>query len=169
MIKSFSVSALILLCFVIFETAILSNMLFLPAIPDFLLIISLYLAVNNGKVFGVSSGFLSGLFLDFLSVSPFGLNCLLRTIIGYSAGIFNKTLNMSGFFLPFVIGLAATLIKTCLIFIISVFFPDSVIPYSLFSKSYLFELAANSVLTPFVFKFLGIFSDAILLEPDKVS
>ena len=169
MLKSFSVSSLILLCFVIFETAILSNMLFLPAVPDFLLIITLYLSVNNGRVFGVSSGFVSGLFLDFLSASPFGLHSLLRTVIGYVAGIFNKTLNMSGIFLPAMIGFFATLFKVIVIFVISVFFADSVVPYSLFSKSFLFELAANSLLTPIVFKFLNVFSDLILLDPEKVS
>lgn len=169
MLKSFSVSSLILLCFVIFETAILSNMLFLPAVPDFLLITVLYLSVNNGKVFGVSSGFVSGIFLDFLSVSPFGLHCLLRSVIGYIAGIFNKTLNMSGVFLPLIIGFFATLFKALLVFVISVFFQDSIVPYSLLSKPFLFELSANSVLTPIVFKFLSIFSDLILLDPEKVS
>ncbi|MBO6218855.1 rod shape-determining protein MreD [Treponema sp. UBA3813] len=169
MFKSFFVSVLILLCVVIFETAILSNLLFLPAVPDLLLIVSLYLSVHNGKIFGVSSGFVSGLFLDFLSVSPFGLHCLLRTIIGYVMGIFNKTLNMNGIFLPILIGFIATLIKVLLVFVISVFFPDSVIPYSIFSKAFLFELCANSILTPLVFKFLGSFSGMILLEPEKVS
>ena len=112
MLKSFSAATLILICFVVFETAILSNMLFLPAIPDFLLIISLYLSVHNGKIFGVSSGFVSGIFLDFLSVSPFGLHSLLRTIIGYCAGSFSKALNMQGIFLPVLIGFFATLLKS---------------------------------------------------------
>lgn len=169
MLKSFSVSALILLCFVIFETAILSNVLFLPAVPDFLLIITLYLSVYNGRLFGVAGGFVSGLLLDFLSVSPFGLHSLLRTIIGYVFGVFNKTLNMNGVFLPIFIGFCATLMKTLLVFIISVFFPDSVVPYSLLSKPFLFELGANALLTPIVFRFLGVFSGVILLDPEKVS
>ena len=169
MLKSFFVSVLILLCVVVLETAILSNMLFLPAVPDVLLIVSLYLSLHNGKVFGVSSGFVSGLFLDFLSVSPFGLHCLLRTIIGYVMGIFNKTLNMNGIFLPILIGFVATLMKVLFVFIISVFFPDSVVPYSLLSKAFLFELCANSILTPLVFKFLSLFSGMILLDPEKVS
>ena len=169
MLKSFSFSAMILLCFVIFETAILSNMLFLPAVPDFLLIVTLYISVHNGRFFGVSTGFVSGLFLDFLSVSPFGLHCLLRTIIGYFAGIFNKTLNMSGIALPVLIGFSATIIKVILIGMISVFFPDSIVPYSLLSKAFLFELAANALLTPLVFKFLDLFSSLLLLNPENVS
>lgn len=169
MLKAFSVSSLIILCFVIFETAVLSNIYILPAVPDFLLIISLYISVNNGKTFGVSTGFLSGLFLDFLSASPFGLHCLLRTLIGYSAGSFNKILNMSGFFIPLFIGFLATLLKAFIVFVISVFFQDSVVPYSLLSKAFLFELAANSVLTPIIFRFLSIFSEIILLKPEKVA
>lgn len=169
MFKSFSFTALVLLFFVIFETAILSNMLFLPAVPDFLLLATLYVSVHNGRLFGVSTGFLSGLMLDFLSVSPFGLHCLLRTIIGYLSGIFNKTLNMNGIILPVLIGFSASILKMILIGMISVFFPDSVIPYSIFSKAFLFELAANSILTPLVFKFLDLFSNLILLDPENVS
>ncbi|MBR1721086.1 MAG: rod shape-determining protein MreD [Treponema sp.] len=169
MLKSFSVSVLLLLCFVIFETAIVSNMLFLPAVPDFLLIISIYLSVNNGKIFGVASGFVSGLFLDFLSVSPFGLHCLLRTILGYVAGCFSRIINMNGFFIPFLIVLFATIAKAFLIFVISVFFTDSVVSYSLLSKTFLFELAANSILAPIMFKFLDIFSEVIVLNSEKVS
>ena len=169
MIKSFSVTALILLCFVIFETAILSNLLFLPAVPDLLLIITLYVSVNNGRLFGVSSGFVSGLLLDFLSVSPFGLHSLLRTIIGYVAGLFNKTLNMTGVFLPIVIGIVATIFKMLILWVISVFYPDSVVSYSLVSKEFCFELAANAILTPIMFRFLHIFSHVILLNPENVS
>ena len=169
MLKSFSVSALILLFFVVFETAILSNLLILPAVPDLLLIVTLYVSVHNGRLFGVSSGFLSGLFLDFLSASPFGLNCLLRTIIGYVTGLFNKTLNMSGFFLPVLIGFLASLFKVLLVGVVSIFFVDSVVPYTLLSKEFLFEITANSLLTPLVFKFLNIFSGVILLNPEKVS
>ncbi|MBP3773347.1 MAG: rod shape-determining protein MreD [Treponema sp.] len=169
MIKAFSISVLILLCFAVFESAILSNLLFLPAIPDFLLIFTLYVSVHNGRLFGVSAGFVSGLFLDSLSMSPLGLHCLLRTIIGYISGIFNKTLNMNGIFLPILIGFLGTLLKVLLIFVISVFFQDSVLPYSLFSKTFLFELLANSLLTPLVFKFLDVFSNVILLNPEKVS
>lgn len=169
MLRNFFVSVLILLFTVIFESAILSNLLFLPAVPDLLLIVSLYLSVHNGKVFGVSSGFVSGLLLDFLSVSPFGLNCLLRTIIGYVTGIFNKSLNMSGVFLPVLIGFLATMLKVLMVFVISVFFPGSVVPYSLLSRAFLFELCTNSILTPLVFRYLGLFDAMILLDTEKIS
>ena len=84
--KSFGISCLFLLGFVLFETAVLSNIVILPVVPDLLLICSLYFSLQNGRLFGVASGFTGGLFLDFVSACPFGFNCLLRTIIGYVAG-----------------------------------------------------------------------------------
>lgn len=169
MFKSFSVSVLLILSFVVFETAILSNIIIFPAVPDFLLIISLYLSLHNGRLFGVSAGFVSGIFLDFLSASPFGLNSLLRTIIGYAAGCFNKTLNTSGIILPALLGFIATFLKILILFIISIFFADSVSSYSIFSKAFCFEIIANSLLTPLVFMFLNIFRDVILLNPENVN
>lgn len=169
MIKSFLFFVLIVFMFVIFETAVLSNLLFLPAVPDFLLICVLYVSLNNGKMYGCSSGFISGFFLDFLSISPFGLNCLLRTIIGYIAGCFNKTLNINGVFLPAFIGFCGTIIKSFILWIISIFFQNSVNSYGIFTVSFGFELIANSLLTPVIFKFLSIFDQMLLLDVKEIS
>lgn len=168
MIKSFFVFIIVAFASVIFETAILSNLLFLPAIPDFLLICLLYVSLFNGSLYGASAGFISGLFLDFMSASPFGLNCLLRTIIGYISGKFNKSLNIKGIFIPMLIGFCATLLKALVIWLISFFFQESVVPYNILSLKFCFELIANSVLTPIVFKFLRIFSNMLLLENEEI-
>ena len=122
MFKSFLCSFLILLCSVIVETSILSNISFLPAVPDLVLICVLYFSFLNGKNYGQVSGFLSGLLLDFLSGSPLGFNCLYRTVIGYLSGVFRRTINSSGFIVPSVIGLLATILKVFLIWLISLFF-----------------------------------------------
>lgn len=164
MLKSIFVFMIVAFVAVIFETAILSNLLFLPAVPDFLLICVLYVSLYNGSLYGTTAGFLSGLFLDFMSVSAFGLNCLLRTIVGYTAGRFSKTLNINGFLLPALVGFCATLLKALLIWIISIFFPGSVLAYNLLSVEFVFELAANALLTPVMFKLLGIFNNMLLLE-----
>ncbi len=164
MLKSLLVFILVAFVAVVFETAILSNLLFLPAIPDFLLICVLYVSLYNGSLYGTAAGFISGLFLDFMSVSAFGLNCLLRTVVGYAAGRLNKTLNINGFLLPALAGFCATLLKAVLIWIISIFFPGSVLAYNLISVEFAFEILANAVFTPVVFKLLGIFSSMLLLE-----
>ena len=166
--KSFGIASLFFLGFALLETAILSNIIFLPAVPDFLLITSLYLSLQNGRLFGVSAGFMSGLILDFLGSVPFGLNCLFRTVFGYVAGLFNKSLNINGVFFPILLGSLATIFKAFLLWVISIFYPNLNLIYTVFSFSFLFELLLNAILSPLVFRFLDIFKNSLTLNLEKV-
>ena len=167
MFKSFLCSFLILLCSVIVETSILSNISFIPAVPDLALICVLYFSFLNGKNYGQVSGFLSGLLLDFLSGSPLGFNCLYRTVIGYLSGVFRRTINSSGFIVPSVIGLLATILKVFLIWLISLFF-KSIKIYNIFTVSFLFELVMNVLLTPLMFKFLNSFRRILNIHEEEL-
>ena len=167
MFKSFLCSFLILLCSVIVETSILSNISFLPAVPDLVLICVLYFSFLKGKNHGQVSGFLSGLLLDFLSGSPLGFNCLYRTVIGYLSGVFRRTINSSGFIVPSVIGLLATILKVFLIWLISLFF-KSIKIYNIFTFSFLFELVMNVLLTPLMFKFLNSFRRILNIHEEEL-
>ncbi|MBP5175429.1 MAG: rod shape-determining protein MreD [Treponema sp.] len=169
MIKSFSLSVFILLVAALLESAILSNIAILPAIPDLSLICVLYFSLHNGKLIGESTGFVSGLFLDFLSGAPFGLNCLLRTLIGYIGGLFSRTVNSDGFFIAILLGILGTISKGLILFVLSFLFPAGVIRYNLFSWFFLFQLCANAILTPFVFKFLSIFNKTLILQVEAAS
>ena len=166
MIRSFLSAVIVLLCFALFESAILSNILILPAVPDLLLIVVLYLSMRNGKEFGEASGAVSGVFLDFLSSSPVGLNCLIRVIIGYCTGFFSRTLNANGFFIPVLLGIVMTIAKYFLMWFTALFYPSIVLPYDPSSISFYFELVANAVLAPIIFKFLDLFSYMLIAESD---
>ena len=166
MIKSGLSCFLILLVFALIETALLSNIFFLPAIPDFLMICVLYFSIRNGQVAGELSGFASGLLLDFLSGSPFGLNCLVRTVIGFLGGYFHRMMNYESFFVNFIVGFAATLIKAAIIYVISLLFPNYVNSYHIFSSVFAFELGMNTILCPLVIKFLKCF-DAFIVPPRR--
>ena len=65
MIRSFFSTILMMFCFLLFETAVVSNLTFLPAIPDFLLMITLFIALNNGALLAESTGFVSGFYWIF--------------------------------------------------------------------------------------------------------
>lgn len=166
--KSLSISSFILLCATLIESSILTNISILPVVPDLLLIIVLFISLENGKLMGETTGFISGLFLDFVSACPFGLNCLLRTIIGYIGGLFNKTLNTSGIILPALLGLCATVCKVLLLWLFSFLYPSSVIAYSPFTMNFLLEILMNTILTPLIFKFLRLFKNSLLLKPEKI-
>ena len=164
MIKVFSVSTLILFILAMVETAILSNFSFLPAVPDLVLLASIYIVMMNGKTAGVIIGFTSGLILDFITGCPFGYNCLLRTIICYFAGFFNKNLNFRGIFIPFLIGLCGTFAKVFITWLISLFLPNTVVTYSMISISFFTELLLNSFLAPVIFKIVGCFDKHIAMD-----
>lgn len=158
MIRKPLVIFIILLVCSLLETALLSNVVFLPVVPDLLLLVVLYISVQNGSLTGEATGFVSGLLLDFLTAAPFGLNCLLRTLLGFFAGLFYEVLNVSKIVIPALLALIATIAKAIIIGFISFFFPNGVITYDLFSYAFGMELLFNVILAPFVFAFLSLFS-----------
>lgn len=168
MIKSFLISAFILLCSIVLESSILSNISFFYVVPDFALICLLYFSLLNGKTFGELNGFASGLFLDFITGIPFGFNCLLRTIIGYICGFFSEIIIISGVIIPILTVGIGTIAKAILIQLISIFFPNiSIYVPSIISYQFLYEFLINIVLSPFVFKFLDLFKNKLSIKDVK--
>ncbi len=163
---TFIISLLVFLVATLVESSILSNIMILPAVPDLCLLCLLYISIQNGRLFGETMGFFSGLFLDFLGSGILGLNCLYRTVIGYLSGFFNKTFNVEGLFIPILLGGIATVAKGLFLWLISLLFPHGL--YSLFDKAFLFELAENIILAPFVFKFLGLFRKLLIIRVESV-
>ena len=161
MIRKALVIFIILLICTLLETALLSNVVFLPVVPDLLLLVVVYISVLNGSLTGEATGFVSGLLLDFLTAAPLGLNCLLRTLIGFFAGLFHDVLNFSKILIPALLAFIATIVKALLIGFISYFFPNGVITYDLFSAAFGMELLFNVILAPLVFAFLSLFSSVL--------
>ena len=168
MVRSLLISTLFLFAATIIESSILSNISFLLVVPDLVLICCIYFSLLNGKLYGEISGFISGLFLDFITGVPFGFNCVLRTIIGYITGLFSNTIIISGLVIPMASVGIATLTKKLLIFLISLFFPRlSLNIYSIISYEFLFEFCANIILAPVVFKFLSFFRPQLSIHDTK--
>ena len=168
MVKSLLISTLFLFAATIIESSILSNISFLLVVPDLVLICCIYFSLLNGKLYGEISGFISGLFLDFITGVPFGFNCVFRTIIGYITGLFSNTIIISGLVIPMASVGIATLTKKFLIFLISLFFPRlSLNIYSIISYEFLFEFCANIILAPVVFKFLSFFRPQLSIHDTK--
>lgn len=168
MAKSILLSSFIMLCAAVLESSILSNINFLYVVPDLVLICSLYFSMLNGKLVGETTGFISGLILDFITGIPFGFNCLFRTIIGYVYGIFSKTIIISGIIMPMLSVGIATVVKTLMIQLIGLLFPNVHIYIAGFiSFDFLFEFVENVILAPFVFSFLGFFRKYLIVASVK--
>ena len=141
----------------IFQSTILGNFALFGAVPDLALCIIVYSAYVNGTMTGQLSGFFSGLLLDFLSASPLGLNCLIRTVIGAFTGIFKGAFFLDVFFLPFILCALATIAKALIMFLLNLIMGNSVPVYSLFSILFWIELGLNSLCAPVLFFLLKHF------------
>jgi rod shape-determining protein MreD len=150
------------------ETAILANITYIPAVPDIMLIAVMYLALKNGALIGETTGFISGLLIDFISASPLGLNCLVRTIAGYLCGLFSRTLNSTGILIPAVLGFCITIIKVFILNIVAFFFPQgSILMYNFFSIQFVAELGLNTIIAPILFALFSLFK-FLIIKPEDI-
>ncbi len=136
---------------------ILANLLFLPVLPDLVLLVVVYVSFMNSAETGCTTGVISGILLDFLSASPIGLNAFTKTITGYAAGKLAGSFNLDRILIPFAMGVAATLIKAVSTWVLSLFFGPGILLYKLSGSVFWLEVAANGLCAPFVFAFLGFF------------
>ena len=165
MARSLLLSSFILLCVTVVESSILSNLAILYVVPDLVLICTIYFSLLNGKALGVTNGFISGLFLDFITGLPLGFNCLYRTFLGYLYGLFSNTIIISGIMVPMMSVGIGTLAKTLLVHLIALFFPNvNIYVTSIISYQLLFEFVENVLLAPFIFKFLGFFKKNLVIK-----
>lgn len=141
----------------LFQAAILSNLTFLPVVPDLVLLAVTYVSFMNASLTGVTCGFISGIFLDFLSSSPVGLNAFTKTLTGFIAGKFSGTCNMNRIGIPALLAFAATVLKALTVFVLSLFFRSGINAYSLTGTALWLEIAANMVCAPILFAILGAF------------
>ncbi len=139
------------------EAAVLSNIAFLPVMPDLVMLVIVYVSFMNSSSVGSTSGFISGLLLDFLSAAPIGLNAFTKTVTGYVAGKFAGSFNLDKIVIPALMGLGATVIKALATWILSIFFGPAVLNYRLIGSALWLEIIANVVCAPIIFAILAQF------------
>jgi rod shape-determining protein MreD len=148
------------------QSTLLSHLAVYHAVPDFALGILVFSAYTNGTMTGQTTGFLSGLLLDFLSAAPLGLNAFIRTVIGALAGFMNGTFFSDAVFLPMALCGGATLIKAALFFLLHRLFAGAVPAYSLSAPTLWVELLLNTLSAPFLFGFLKLFKSLLIGRRD---
>ncbi len=152
----FWTSVAVLFC-ALFQAAILANIAFLPVVPDLVLLVVVYVSFVNGSTVGSTTGFISGLFLDFLSASPIGLNSFTKPLIGFVAGKFSGSFILSPVLIPMGMGLVATVMKAATTLVLSLFFGSGILAYRLNGEVLWLEILANSLCAPLIFGVLGFF------------
>jgi rod shape-determining protein MreD len=151
MIKSVILTVILAIVAGILQSTVFAKIALFNVVPDLALCILVFSAYVNGTMTGQVSGFFSGLFLDFLSAAPLGLNCVIRTIIGALAGIFKGAFFLDIIFLPVILCALATIIKAVILFLLNLIFGSPIPVYSLAASVFWLELSINSLSAPLLF------------------
>ncbi|MCL1812053.1 MAG: rod shape-determining protein MreD [Treponema sp.] len=147
------------------QSVLLYRLTIYGAVPDISLGILVFSAYVNGTMSGQVTGFFSGLFYDFLSISPLGLYTFIRTIIGALGGLLRGMFFLDKVMLPMLLCASATILKASMIFGLHFVFSGTVPAYPpLTTPVFWVELLLNTLLAPFLFGFLKLFKPLLMSE-----
>jgi rod shape-determining protein MreD len=138
--------AVALLVAVLLQTAVAPHLRLLGAYPDFALIVVVCVALIKGSETGAVFGFLTGLFTAIALMEPFGLSAFVFVLIGYFAGRYAETADLSAGFAPLLSVFVATLVANVL-FAMAQFLLAREVPLGFFFGRVLFpSLVFNTLL-----------------------
>lgn len=152
MIKTVLSSTLVTSFFLLIQTTWLKNGLFWGVVPDFALVVILWIAYYNRDSQGVLTGFLAGLIGDAMSSSPFGYLSFIYVVPAYLASLLRRTLELDAFFMPVLLGFAGTIAKGLASVALLVLFGSAQInAYALGDFHFWIEAALNGAAAPPLF------------------
>lgn len=143
------------------QSTVLARISFFNVIPDLALCVLVFSAYVNGTMTGQVSGFFSGLFIDFMSASPLGMNSLIRTLIGALTGLFKDSLFLGYVIMPIILCVIATLLKALIIFVLHLIM-NSIPAYSLADSRLWIEIGLNALCAPLLFLILRNFKPMLI-------
>jgi len=94
---------------IVLQVAVAPNIAIGGAVPNFMLLVVVTLALTQGPAAGATSGFVAGLAFDLLGVGPIGPAALVLTVVGYLAGSLSANMFAEGWRLPATVVLIASL------------------------------------------------------------
>ena len=97
------------------QTTVAPNIRVLGANPDFALIIVVCVALLKGSEIGAVFGFLTGTLVAIALMEPLGLSAFVFVLIGFLAGRYAETADLSAGYAPLVSAFAATLLANVLL------------------------------------------------------
>ena len=141
---------------VLFQSSAIGLFAQLEAFPDIVLIISVFTSYSYGRLFGESVGLVSGLVEDFISATPFGVNVLMRVVVGFVIGCFATRDHWETLLLPILLTIIALAGKFIILVAIAGIFSIGSILAEVFSAIFLYKSLMTILFAPFVFSLLSI-------------
>jgi rod shape-determining protein MreD len=167
MIKNIIWASVFIIIAAILQSTLLAKIALFHAVPDLALLILVYFSYVNGMMKGQLTGFMGGIFLDFFSASPLGLNALIRTLIGALVGMLKGNFFLDFFFLPMILAASSTVAKAIFLFLLHILFSESVPSYQLNVPTFWVEMIMNILLAPLLFAFLRLFTPILTDRREK--
>lgn len=135
-----------LLVAVLLQTTVAPNIRVLGANPDFALVIVVCVALIKGSELGAVFGFFTGTLVAIALMEPFGLSAFVFVLVGYFAGRYVETADLSAAFAPLVAVFLATVLANVL-FAVAQFLLAREVPLDLlFVRVLLPALVLNTLL-----------------------
>lgn len=152
MIKTILWGSLLSSTLLLVQTTWLRNGLFWGVIPDFSLLVIIWIAYKNKGHQGVWTGFVTGLVCDLLSSSPLGYFSFVLVLPAYIVSLLRQIVVMDSFFIPVLFGFFGTIVKALgSLILIGIFGSYKVNAYSLGDMKLWVEAALNGALAPLLF------------------
>ena len=122
--------------------------------PDTVLILLLFLAVRRGAMPGQVTGFAVGVAEDLASVAPLGFHALLRTVVGFGAGLLHGYLLLDPLLMPFLLVTGVAIVKGLLASLVAAIFRVP-IDVGMLDAGFWIEVVYTGVLAPPLFYLLA--------------
>ena len=152
------VSSIILsILLVLIQTSLFAHIPFFLITADLLLIYTTYLAIRNGSRFSICLSFASGIFLDFMSISPLGISSFILVFISFFLGKLHGKYDLNHLIVPFVLAILAMVTKLTLLFLLHFLFGSMIRVYNIYETKFWIEVALNFAFAPILFFVLNRF------------
>ena len=154
------IPGLILVVAIYLEIALAIDARVLGAIPNFVLVVLVALALRFGPAWGAAIGFASGLLIDIAIQAPLGMSSLVLTPIGWGVGVFAGRRRRVSLAMAVTVVFVAAIICTATDVIVATTIDNESIAWSTVAISgtagVMFTLLAGIVLLPVLRRLMGV-------------
>lgn len=150
-------SLVMVVCFMLLKTVVLSHIPLFSLSPDFVLPIIIFIAIGNGSITGILTGFFAGLIVDTLSMAPLGLHAFFYSLIGFILGKLHGVYNFNNVFFAALVTFLVSLLKAGTFFLLFLVFGKNIRPYNVTTVYFWIETGLTVFIAPFILWFLHLF------------
>jgi len=161
MIRSILWALGILGILLLFQTTVLSYLVFWGIKADILLIVFVVLATQNGSFASQFVGFILGLVIDMVTTAPLGFHAFLYSLAGYLFGLGSGKVYFDPLIMPALLGFFATLFQALVSFLLNEIFRLGEPVSAFFHIGLIFQLILNLLLAPFCYWLYGWLRDRV--------